>query len=94
MALDDRLPVIVAGGQSIARAGAVSALDMAERAAEAALADAGGLRAKVDRVSVVAGDLPPACFAGRSLRCVPTACTHAAHPICAPLSALQMPYVW
>jgi len=50
---DDRLPVVVATGQSIERHGTVSALDLAERAARSALDGQGRLRAAVERVSVV-----------------------------------------
>jgi acetyl-CoA C-acetyltransferase len=55
----DRQPVVVATGQSIERAEIVSALDLAERAADTALADAKGLRDAVDRVSVVNMLTPP-----------------------------------
>jgi acetyl-CoA C-acetyltransferase len=49
-----RIPVLVGIGQSIERAEIVSAFDMAERAARAALADAPGLEPHIARVSVVA----------------------------------------
>jgi acetyl-CoA C-acetyltransferase len=51
--LDDRLPVVVATGQSIERHGTTSALDMAERAARAALDLVPRLQTHVQRVSVV-----------------------------------------
>jgi acetyl-CoA C-acetyltransferase len=51
--LDDRLPVVVATGQSIERHGTTSALDMAERAARAALDLVPRLQTDVQRVSVV-----------------------------------------
>jgi acetyl-CoA C-acetyltransferase len=49
----DRLPVIVATGQAIERQTTVSALDLAQRAADMAFAPAPGLRSAVDQVSVV-----------------------------------------
>jgi acetyl-CoA C-acetyltransferase len=49
----DRIPVVVASGQSIERDELVTPLDLMARAAEAAFAEAPGLRAAVDRVSVV-----------------------------------------
>ncbi|HEY7946490.1 MAG TPA: hypothetical protein VID75_02375, partial [Acidimicrobiales bacterium] len=53
MAVDDRLPVVVATGQSIERRATVSALDLAERAARSALDDVPKMRAAVQQVSVV-----------------------------------------
>ncbi len=54
MALDEsRIPVVVATGQSIDRSTAVSALDLAERAARECLDAAPGLGARVQLVSVV-----------------------------------------
>ncbi|HXQ61788.1 MAG TPA: hypothetical protein VN796_05595 [Acidimicrobiales bacterium] len=50
---DDRRPVIVAAGQSIERRATVSALDLAERAARAALDRVPRLQADVTQVSVV-----------------------------------------
>lgn len=53
MAVDDRLPVVVATGQAIERSGTVTALDLAERAARSALDDIPKLRAAVQQLSVV-----------------------------------------
>lgn len=53
MTWDDRLPVVVATGQSIERTAVVSALDLAEGAAGMALDRAPGLRAAVQQISVV-----------------------------------------
>ncbi|HLI72786.1 MAG TPA: hypothetical protein VKU86_02825 [Acidimicrobiales bacterium] len=50
---DDRLPVIVAAAQVIERDAVVSALDLATRAADAALAPVRALRPRIDRVSFV-----------------------------------------
>jgi acetyl-CoA C-acetyltransferase len=50
---DDRLPVVVATGQSIERRGSVSALDLAERAARGALDGVPRLQAQIQEVSVV-----------------------------------------
>jgi acetyl-CoA C-acetyltransferase len=50
---DDRLPVVVATGQSIERQNTVSALDLAERAARSALDRVPSLQALVQQVSVV-----------------------------------------
>jgi acetyl-CoA C-acetyltransferase len=49
----DRLPVIVATGQSIERRATVSALDLAQRAADVAFTSAPRLRSAVEQVSVV-----------------------------------------
>jgi acetyl-CoA C-acetyltransferase len=73
---DDRLPVVVATGQSIERRGTVSALDLAERAARAALDSVPRLQADVQQVSVVniispAGAAPAADLA-RRLQLSPT----------------------
>lgn len=48
----DRLPVIVAGGHAIEREGVVSAIELAERAARAALDAVPGLDRRIQRVSV------------------------------------------
>lgn len=53
MVNDERVPVIVAGGQCLERTGVVDALDMAERAASDALDAVPALRRAVGRVSVV-----------------------------------------
>ncbi len=53
MTSDDRLPVVVATGQSIERRDTVSALDLAERAARSALDRVPRLQAAVGQVSVV-----------------------------------------
>lgn len=50
---EDRLPVIVAFGQSIERAEPVSPVDLMERACNSALEQAPGLRSSVERLSVV-----------------------------------------
>jgi len=50
---ETRVPVLIGAGQSIERDATVSALDLAERAAGAALDDAGGIEGAIDRVSVV-----------------------------------------
>ncbi len=70
MTPDDRLPVVVATGQSIERRDVVSALDLAERAARAALDGVPRLQADVQQVSVVniispAGTAPAADLARR-----------------------------
>ncbi len=49
----ERVPVVIASGQSIERTALVTPVDLMERAAEAALADAPALRHTIDRVSVV-----------------------------------------
>ncbi len=49
----ERIPVVVASGQSIERTELVTPLDLMARACEAALADVPALRGAVDRVSVV-----------------------------------------
>ncbi len=49
----ERVPVVIASGQAIERDELVTALDLMERAAEAALADAPGLRGAIERLSVV-----------------------------------------
>ncbi|HEX3980011.1 MAG TPA: hypothetical protein VHW93_02250 [Acidimicrobiales bacterium] len=49
----ERIPVVVASGQSIERSELVTPLDLMVRACEAALVDVPALRAGVDRVSVV-----------------------------------------
>jgi acetyl-CoA C-acetyltransferase len=48
----DRLPVILSGGQAIERENVVSAIDLAERAARAALDAVPGLDRRIQRVSV------------------------------------------
>ena len=50
---DDRLPVIVASGQAIERSEPVTALDLAARAAGAALDEVPDLRSRIGRVSFV-----------------------------------------
>ncbi|MBV8462530.1 MAG: hypothetical protein JO368_04500 [Acidimicrobiales bacterium] len=50
---DERLPVVVASGQSIERDEVVTPLDLMARAAEAALAEVPRLRGDIGRVSVV-----------------------------------------
>jgi acetyl-CoA C-acetyltransferase len=71
VALDeDRIPVIVAVGQSIERAGPVSALDLAERAAATCLVDAPSLGRRIQQLSVVnmmseAAPAPAAALAQR-----------------------------
>jgi acetyl-CoA C-acetyltransferase len=67
---EERLPVVVATGQSIERVAAVSALDLAERAARMALDAVPLLQAQVDQVSVVnimspVGERPAADLATR-----------------------------
>ena len=49
----ERIPVVVASGQAIERTDLVTPVDLMERAADAALAQAPLLRARVDRLSVV-----------------------------------------
>ncbi len=49
----DRIPVVIATGQAIERHAPVSVIDVATRAAEAALAEVPALRARIDQVSVV-----------------------------------------
>jgi len=49
----DRIPVVIASGQSIERTELVTPVDLMERATEAALADVPGLRGAIGRVSVV-----------------------------------------
>ena len=49
----ERIPVVVASGQTIERADPVTPVDLMERACEQALAHAPGLRGAVDRLSVV-----------------------------------------
>ena len=66
--IDDRLPVIVASGQAIERSEPVTALDLAERAARAALDDAGSV--SIGRVSFVntlspCGPAPASALAAR-----------------------------
>ena len=70
MAVDDRLPVVVATGQSVERRDTVSALDLAERASRSALDGVPRLQAAVQQVSVVniispAGAAPAAGLARR-----------------------------
>ncbi len=66
----DRIPVVVASGQSIERDEIVTPLDLMARAADVAFTDAPGLRSVVDRVSVVsplghAGPAPASQLAER-----------------------------
>jgi acetyl-CoA C-acetyltransferase len=49
----ERIPVVVASGQSIERSDLVNPVDLMERACDAAFADAPGLRGVIDRLSVV-----------------------------------------
>jgi acetyl-CoA C-acetyltransferase len=49
----ERIPVVIASGQSIERTQVVNPIDLMERATEAALSGARGLRSQVDRLSVV-----------------------------------------
>src|SRR5271170_6863636 len=49
----DRIPVVIATGQSIERQAVVSVIEVAARAAETALAEVPTLRGRIDRVSVV-----------------------------------------
>jgi acetyl-CoA C-acetyltransferase len=49
----ERIPVVIASGQSIERGEPVSPIDLMERACEAAFSDTPGLRHCVDRLSVV-----------------------------------------
>jgi acetyl-CoA C-acetyltransferase len=73
---DDRIPVVVATGQSIERTAVVSALDLAERAARVALDRVPGLQAAVQQISVVnimsAVGPAPAAELGRRLHLSPT----------------------
>ncbi|MGH9231227.1 MAG: acetyl-CoA acetyltransferase, partial [Acidimicrobiales bacterium] len=67
---EDRIPVVVAAGQVLERDEPVTALDLAERAAAAALVEAPALRGRIDRVSVVGiispiGPAPAAALAAR-----------------------------
>lgn len=59
---DERLPVLVAGGQCLERQEPVSAMELMTRAAEQCLSEAPGLGAEIDRVSVVniMSPVPPA----------------------------------
>ena len=49
----ERIPVVISSGQAIERDELVTALDLMERAGEAALAGAPGLRGAIERLSVV-----------------------------------------
>ncbi len=49
----DRIPVVIATGQAIERYAVVSVIDVAARAAEAALAEVPALRSRINQVSVV-----------------------------------------
>ena len=67
----ERIPVVIASGQSIERTALVTPVDLMERAVESAFDDAGGLRAVVDRLSVVnimtrTGPAPATELAGRT----------------------------
>ena len=67
---EDRVPVVVAAAQVVERDEPVGALDLAERAAAAALAEAPGLGRAVGRLSVVGilsrtGPAPATALAGR-----------------------------
>ncbi len=66
----ERVPVVIASGQSIERDRLVSPLDLMERAGEAAFADVPALRGSVQRLSVVSvmthtGPAPATELAGR-----------------------------
>jgi acetyl-CoA C-acetyltransferase len=68
--VEDRVPVVVAAGEVIERSDQVTAVDLAERAAAAALAQAGALRSAVGRLSVVnllspTGPAPATALASR-----------------------------
>ncbi len=72
MPLDEsRIPVVIGTGQALERASTVSALELAERAAEQCLAPAPGIRARVELVSVVnimsKASASPATFLARRL---------------------------
>jgi acetyl-CoA C-acetyltransferase len=72
---ESRIPVVISTGQSIERASTVSALELAERAAEQCLAAVPGIRSRVQQVSVVnimskASD-SPATFLARRLGLAP-----------------------
>jgi len=54
-----RTPVLVGLGQSIERRGLVTVVDLTERAARAAFADAPGLSSRIDRVTTVAAIFSP-----------------------------------
>ncbi len=75
MPSDDRLPVVVATGQSIERHATVTALDLAERAARSALDSVPRLQAGIQRLSVVNIISPvgtaPAAELARRLRLTP-----------------------
>ena len=49
----DRIPVVIASGQSIERTDLVTPVDLMERACQVALAEVPGLRSSIERVSVV-----------------------------------------
>ncbi len=49
----ERIPVVIASGESIERTDWVTPIDLMERASEAALADVPALRSAIDRLSVV-----------------------------------------
>jgi acetyl-CoA C-acetyltransferase len=66
----ERLPVVVASGQSIERSETVTAVDLMVRACDALFADAAGLRDRVERLTVVdvmsrTGPAPASELAGR-----------------------------
>ena len=66
----ERVPVVIASGQSIERQDLVTPVDLMVRACEAALADVQSLRGSVDRLSVVSimtptGTAPASELAGR-----------------------------
>jgi acetyl-CoA C-acetyltransferase len=66
----ERIPVVIASGQSIERHEWVTPVDLMARAADAALSDAPGLRSRIQRVSVVnimtrTGPAPATELAGR-----------------------------
>ncbi len=74
----ERVPVVISSGQAIERDELVTALDLMERAAEAALSEAPGLRGAIERLSVVnimsRGGLAPATELARRLGIEGAAC--------------------
>ena len=75
---EERLPVVVAGGQCVEHDEALSAMDLMTRAAEQCLAEAPSLSGEVDRVSVVNIMSPvppaPATALARRLKLSPSRC--------------------
>ncbi len=74
----ERLPVVVASGQSIERTELVTSVDLMARASEEALAAAPALRDRIDRLSVVdilsRSGPAPATELGERIGARPTAC--------------------